>query len=162
MLRNEMDKVVDILLNSREFIKWETEGTVFWILLALFFCLLYYSLKMPREDRVCHSLYVSMLCAGIVFLYTGMTGEVFWFLNIKKVGLIMIFALAFTAILFGAAIGNTWGNLKNVSRISSDFKFGFWSLIVSLAWGVTLIRLVLIVFEEHPNIMYSFCFGFYG
>ena len=96
-------------------------------------------------------MYMNLLCAGITILYTGMTGEVFWFLNIEKVGwLIMLFAFIFTAMLFGIAIGNAWGNLKNVSTIFSYFKFGFLSLVLSVAWVVTLVRLALIVFDEHP------------
>ncbi len=138
------------MLNSFFLLAWRTEGTTFWIFLGLFLVCYYYSIVIVDEKPLT-SIFMNLLCAGIIYLYSSMPGEVFWFLNIEEVGwLIMLFAFIFTAMLFGIVIGNAWGHLKLAFSIFSDFWLGIIGLIVACVWGYLLIRLGKIIFDEHP------------
>ena len=139
-----------MLLNSYAFLSWETEGTNFWILLGLF--VLSFCISMAAtEEKPFTIIITNLACAGLLYLYSGMSGEVFWFINIEKVGWILWFVgFMLTAILFGLVIGNFWGHLKLASSIFSDFWVGFVGLVIACVWGYLLIRLGKIVFDEHP------------
>ena len=141
--------VANILLNSYAFLGWETEGTAFWVFLVLFLLFFYISMTVTDEKPLT-SVFMNLLCAGILYLYSGMSGEVFWFLNIEKVGWLILFTFILTAMLFGLVIGNFWGHLKLVSSIFSDFWVGLVGLVIASVWGYLLIRLGEIVFDEHP------------
>lgn len=145
-----MTIAINILLNSHAFLRWETESKAFWVLLALFIIIYFYSREILDYEPK-KFLWMNLACAGIIYLYTGMSGEVFWFLNIEKVGwLIMLFAFILTAALFGIVIGNAWGFLKLVSSITSDFWSAIIGLVIGCVWSFLLVRLGEIIFEEHP------------
>lgn len=157
-----MDLVANLLLNPYAFLRWETESSAFWILLVLFLICFYGSMTLT-EEKPTTSIFLTLICAGIVYLYSGMSGEVFWFLNIEKVGwLIMLFAFYITAMLFGTALGYAWGYLKFISLLSSNFWFSVFGITVGCVWGYLLYRLGRIIFDEHPILCFLTLMGALG
>ena len=96
--------MVSILLNSSAFLPFDAESTAFWVLLAIMAGSLFISYI--DEENPMRSLLLNFLCAGATFLFSGLRGELFWFLNIEKVGLLLwVFCYILTFMFFGVIAG---------------------------------------------------------
>lgn len=152
--------MVSILLNSSAFLSFEAESTAFWVLLAIMVGSLIYSFHV--EDPV-KSLLLDLLCAGAMFLFSGLRGELFWFLNIEKVGwLLWLFCYILTAMFFGVIAGHIWAFLQWVFDIFESPTLGIIGLVLCLVWGFLLWRLIPIFFEEHQIIFFLTLVGVIG
>ena len=142
----------NIILNSMSFIGWHSDSYAFWILLALAIVFYFVSSSLVNEAPLT-SVFVNLLCAGTLYLYSGTIGEVFWFLNFEKQGLIIWFiCYILTAAFFGILIGMTIGHLKLVLGVFSNFWAGLIGVLIGCVWGYLLLRYVGIIFDEHPII----------
>ena len=142
----------NIVLNSTSFLSWHSDSTAFWILLVLAILFYFVSVSMTDEAPIA-SIFVNLLCAGTLYLYSGTTGEAFWFLNFEKQGFVIWFiCYIISAVFFGILIGMSIGHLKLVIEIFSNFWVGLIGLLIGSVWGYLLIRYIGIIFDEHPII----------
>lgn len=142
----------NIFLNSMSFLSWQADSYAFWILFSLAAFL--YSLGVAmKDDAPIMSVFVNLLSAGALYLYSGTSGEVFWFINFEKQNIIVWFiCYILTAAFFGILIGLTWGHLKLILGLFSNFWVAFIGLIIGCIWGVLLFKYIGIIFDEHPII----------
>lgn len=141
-----------IFLNSMPFLSWQADSAAFWILfvLAVFFYFLGVALK---DDAPIMSVFANLLSAGALYLYSGTSGEVFWFINFEKQNIIIWFiCYILTAAFLGILIGLAIGHLKLVTEIFSDFWVALIGVIIGCIWGYLLLRFLGIIFDEHPII----------
>ncbi len=152
--------MASILLNSSAFLSLEAESTAFWVLLAIMAGSLICSFHV--EDPV-KSLMLDLLCAGAMFLFSGLRGELFWFLNIEKVGwLLWLFCYLLTSMFFGVIVGHIWAFLQWVFDIFESPTLGIIGLVLCVVWGFLLWRLIPIFFEEHQIIFFLTLVGVVG
>ena len=150
-----------MLLNSLAFLPFEAESTAFWVLLAIIVGSLIFSLRFG--GGIGRYLLLNVVCAGATYLLTGLRGELFWFLNVEKVGwLLWIFCYILTSFFFGVIIGNAWAFFKWVFRIFENPMLGVVGLVLSVVWGYLLWRIVPIFFEEHQIVFVLTLIGVIG
>ena len=153
--------MVSILLNSSAFFPFDAESTAFWVLLAIMAGSLFISYM--DEENPMRSLLLNLLCAGATFLFSGLRGELFWFLNIEKVGLLLwVFCYILTFMFFGVIAGHVIAFIRWFFDIFENPTFGVIGLILSVIWGSLLWRLVPIFFEEHQIIFFLTLVGVIG
>ena len=153
--------MVSILLNSSAFLPFDAESTAFWVLLAIMAGSLFISYM--DEENPMRSLLLNLLCAGATFLFSGLRGELFWFLNIEKVGLLLwIFCYILTFMFFGVIAGHVIAFIRWFFDIFENPTFGVIGLILSVIWGSLLWRLVPIFFEEHQIVFFLTLMGAAG
>ena len=141
-----------LILNSMSFLDWQADSVAFWVLLVLAAILYFISMSLYEESPLT-AVFVNLLCAGTLFLYSGTTGEVFWFINFEEQNLIVWFVCyLLTAVFFGILIGMTWGHIKLVVEIFSDFWVGLVGLVIGCICGILLLRFFSIIISEHPII----------
>ena len=142
--------IISILLNQMSFLPWAGDSTAFWVCLVASLVFLLLSLNLAEEQPVT-SVFLNLLCAGSVYLLTGLHGELFWFINIERVNwLIWFVCYLLTAAFFGMVLGLAWGHLKLISELFDNTLAAILGLVIGLIWGFLLLRLVGIIFEEHP------------
>ena len=153
--------MVSILLNSSAFLPFDAESTAFWVLLAVMAGSLFFSYM--DEENPMRSLLLNLLCAGATFLFSGLRGELFWFLNIEKVGLLLwVFCYILTFMFFGVIAGHVIAFIRWFFDIFENPTFGVIGLILSVIWGSLLWRLVPIFFEEHQIVFFLTLMGAAG
>ena len=153
--------MVSILLNSSAFLPFDAESTAFWVLLAIMAGSLFISYM--DEENPMRSLLLNLLCAGATFLFSGLRGELFWFLNIEKVGLLLwVFCYILTFMFFGVIAGHVIAFIRWFFDIFENPTFGVIGLILSVIWGSLLWRLVPIFFEEHQIVFFLTLMGAAG
>lgn len=152
---------MSILLNSSAFLPFEAESTAFWVLLAVMVGSLI--LSYMAEISPVRSLLLNLLCAGSTFLFSGLRGELFWFLNIEKVGLLLwVFCYILTFMFFGVIAGHVIAYVRWFFDIFENPVLGVIGLILSVVWGSLLWRLVPIFFEEHQIVSFLTLMGAAG
>ena len=134
------------------FLSWQADSSAFWILFVL--AVLFYFVCMALyEESPITAFFINLLCAGTLYLYSGTTGEVFWFINFEEQNFFVWLACYFlTAMFFGTLIGMAWGHLKLVLEIFSNLWVGLVGLIIGCVWALLLLRYFGIIIEEHPII----------
>ena len=153
--------MASILLNSFAFLPFDAESTAFWVLLAIMAGSLFISYM--DEENPMRSLLLNLLCAGATFLFSGLRGELFWFLNIEKVGLLLwVFCYILTFMFFGVIAGHVIAFIRWFFDIFENPTFGVIGLILSVIWGSLLWRLVPIFFEEHQIVFFLTLMGAAG
>ena len=126
----------------------------FWLFLALAIGL--YILSMVLSETLPFiSLLINVLSAGAIYLWTEVSSECFWYLDFEHQNILLwFFYYLLTALFFGLIAGTAWGNLKAISELFSDFIPSILCVIVGVVWGIVLLRLVGIMFDEHPIITF--------
>ena len=153
--------MTSILLNSSAFLPFEAESIAFWILLAIMAGSLFFSYI--EDESIMRSFWLDLLCAGATFLFSGLRGELFWFLNIEKVGwLLWIFCYILTFMFFGVIVGHIVAFIQWVFDIFENPTIGFIGLVLCVVWGFLLWRLVPIFFEEHQIVFFLTLVGIVG
>lgn len=153
--------MASILLNSSAFLPFDAESTAFWVLLAVMAGSLFISYM--DEENPMRSLLLNLLCAGATFLFSGLRGELFWFLNIEKVGfLLWVFCYILTFMFFGVIAGHVIAFIRWFFDIFENPILGVIGLILSVIWGSLLWRLVPIFFEEHQIVFFLTLMGAVG
>ena len=152
--------MLSVLLSSHSFLPFEGDSIAFWVLLIAMVATIYIS---NISENIGMVLLMNYLGAAAVFLYTGLKGEIFWFLDIERVGLLIwIFGYIFTAILFGVIIGRAWGYIQWFPEIFRNFWFGIIGFVIGIIWANLLIDLISIMFREHPFILIITALGAVG
>ena len=99
------------------------------------------------------SILVNLLSATALFIWVGTSKECFWFLDFEKQNFLVWFlCYIVTAAFFGIIAGTAWENIKSITGLFSDFLPSFICVVIGLVWGILLIRLVGVIFSEHPII----------
>ena len=154
--------MLNIFLMGAGIFTWHAHSAAFWILLVLAVVLYHASMSLMSESPWL-GLGANLLCAGVLFLYYGSYGELFWFLDFEKQNIIVWFiCYILSAAFFGVMIGITWGFLKMIFHLFSNPIAAIIGLVIGGIWGCLLLCFIGVMFSEHPIIMLFTIFGALG
>ena len=124
----------------------------FWLFFGLAVLFYYLSLALPARF-VFLSIVFLLLSAGSLFVWTMVCGECFWFLDFERQNfLLWLLFWVLTIIGLGFVGGTAWQHLKALRDIFHDFVPSIICVVIGIVWGVLFLRLVGIMFDEHPII----------
>lgn len=129
-----------------------SDKSIFWICflsaIGLYLLSLFIAESLPFL-----SIFVNLLSAAALFIWVGASKECFWFLDFEKQNFLAWFlCYIVTAAFFGIIAGTAWENIKSITGLFRDFLPSFLCVVIGLVWGILLIRLVGVIFSEHPII----------
>jgi hypothetical protein len=123
---------------------------IFWIciILAIIFYIASFNIEVSKPFA---SIFVNLLSAASLIVWTVVSDECYWFLDFEKQNIFaFLFCFFITACAIGIIFGTAWNNIKLITDIRHEPLSSIIFFVIGCVWGILLLRLVGRFFDEHP------------